>query len=125
MKKTLNLIEHYKRIILEQGEEEMQQMGGEMEGQEGMEGDVTEMPEELPQEEMPFTSESENQYIEDLIDAALYEPSSEDSKTLTDLQGIVKMKKFTNAREEILPTLLTIIRPSTEGNDIRGELNNI
>ena len=130
MRKTLKLIENYKRILLEQGEEgmspeEMQGMQG-MEGQEGMEGqDVTEMPEEPMQEEMPFTSESENQYIEDLIDAALYEPSSEDAKTLTDLQGIVKMKKFTNAREEILPTLLKIIRPSTEDNDIRGELNNI
>jgi hypothetical protein len=128
MKKTLKLIAHYHKILREQAEEmpenpenpeEFDTSGGESPE------DVLDNPEEMPQEEMPMTSEGENQYISDLIDAALYEPTSEDARLLTNLQSVMKMKKFTNAREEILPTILNVIRPATEENDIRDDLNQI
>lgn len=125
MKKTLKLIDHYYKVLREQAEEnpedvqEFDTSGGEAPE------DVLDSPEELPQEEMPMTSEGENQYISDLIDAALYEPTSEDARLLNNLQSVMKMKKFTNAREEILPTVLNIIRPSTDENDLRGDLDQL
>ena len=121
--KTEHLIKHYKKILSEQAEE-LPEAGFDSSGGEDM-GAVTDVQDPEPQEEMPLTSEGEEQYIQDLIDAALYEPSSEDAKTLTDLQGIMSMKKFTNAREEILPIILKIIRPATEDNSIRNQLNNV
>lgn len=119
--KTLNLIRNYGKVILEQGEEEMMQ-GGE----EPMDvTDIQDPSQEMAQQEAPLTSEAEEQYIRDLVDAALYQPSSEDSKTLSDLQGIINTKNYANAREEILPIVLNIIRPSTEGSGLRDELDQI
>lgn len=123
--KTLNLIQNYGKVILEQGEEEMdpEMMEG---GDEQMDvTDVQDPSQEMTQQEVPLTSEAEEQYIRDLVDAALYQPSSEDSKTLSDLQGVINTKNYTNAREEILPIVLNIIRPSTEGSGLRDELDQI
>jgi hypothetical protein len=120
--KTLNLINRYRRVLKEQGElppaDEFNTVPQ----------DATEAPDPnaaAAGEEVPMTSEGEDEYIANLIDAALFEPSPEDAKTLTDLQGIVKMKKYNNAREEILPILLNIIRPSTESNNIRQSLDKV
>jgi hypothetical protein len=132
MKKTLKLINHYRRVLKEQAEEEMNPegqdpqfdtSGGQDPAAEG--GDVLDNPEPVEDETMPLTSEGENRYIADMIDAALFEPASEDARTLQNLQSVMKMKRYKNAREEILPTVLSIIRPSTEENDIRGELNTM
>lgn len=90
-----------------------------------MSPDVTENPQPTPEETMPMTSEGENEYIDDLIDAALFEPSAEDAQTLLNLQSVMKLKRFTNAREEVLPTILSIIRSSTEAKDLKTDLNNI
>lgn len=87
--------------------------------------DVTENPQPTPEETMPMTSEGENEYIADLIDAALFEPSAEEAQTLLNLQSVMKLKRFTNAREEVLPTILSIIRSSTEAKDLKGNLNGI
>jgi hypothetical protein len=86
--------------------------------------DVTEAPQQTP-DTMPMTSDGENEYISDMIDAALFSPSSEDAQTLLNLQSVMKLKRFTNAREEILPTILGIIRSESESKDMKSNLNHI
>lgn len=125
MKKTLKLINHYYKVLQEQdGQPPEDTQEFDTSGGESTE-DVLDAPEEAPQEEMPMTAEGENQYISDLIDAALYAPTSEDAYLLNNLQSVMKMKQFTNAREEVLPTILSIIRPSTEGDEIRDDLDQM
>ncbi len=72
-----------------------------------------------------MTSEGENQYIADLIDAALFEPSSEEAQTLLNLQSVMNLKRYTNAREEVLPTVLGIIRSSSDANELKKGLNDL
>jgi hypothetical protein len=79
----------------------------------------------VPPEELPVTSELENGYISNLIDAALFEPSSQEANTLLNLQSVMQMKRFTNAREEVLPVVLAIISKSTDNGDLRKQLNTI
>jgi len=122
--KTLSLFKHYHKILAEQAEvppQEGQDPSFDTSGGQ----DVTDVAAPPPEEEMPMTSEGEDRYISDIIDAALFEPSAEDSQILTNLQSVMQMKKYTNAREEVLPTVLNIIRPSTEGNELRDDLNAI
>jgi hypothetical protein len=125
MKKTLKLIDHYYRILREQDEQnpedvqEFDTTGGEAGA------DVMDDPEQVSQEEVPLTSEAENSYISDLISAALFEPTPEERRILTNLQSVMSMKKFKNAREEILPNILTLIRPSTEEDSLRDDLDKI
>jgi hypothetical protein len=78
-----------------------------------------------PPEELPITSELENDYISNLIDAALFEPSSQEANTLLNLQSVMQMKRFTNARDEVLPVVLAIISKSTDNGDLRKQLNTI
>ena len=121
MSRTLRLIDGYIKFLKEQGENpEMEPMAGQEPSP-----DVTENPEPAPQEEMPMTSEGEEEYISNLIDAALFSPSPEESKTLNDLQSAMKLKRFTNAREEILPIILGIIQPATAGGNLKQSLNNL
>jgi len=124
MNKTLQLFDHYTKTLFEQGEvpqEEVPQdpaMGGQPQ-------DVQDVVDPAPEETMPMTSEGEEQYISDLIDASLYKPSPEEASTLTNLQSVMKMKRFTNAREEILPTVLSIIAASSGEGSLKQELQNI
>lgn len=118
--KTLKFIKEYKKLLVEQDEED--DFSQEDMGDEQMDVQDVQQPQ---QEEIPLTSEAEEQYIQDLVDAALYEPSSEDAKILADLQGVIKTKSYGNAREEILPIVLNIIRPSTEGSKLRDELDDV
>ena len=124
--KTLKLINSYIRVINEADMEFDPNAMGDEAGMDQEQPDPTEMqggPD--VEDEMPMTSEGENEYISNLIDASLYEPSPEDATTLNDLRSMMDLKKFTNAREEILPTVLNIIRPSTEDGDIRNMLDDI
>ena len=122
MSRTLRLIEGYMKVLKEDaGNPEMAEMGSALPPEGG--GDVTENPApDASQDQMPMTSEGENEYIANLIDAALFSPSPEDAKTLNDLQGAMKLKRYTNAREEILPIVLGIIQPSTSGGDLKSSL---
>lgn len=122
--KTSKVFAHYEKVLKEQGEQVPQPEEG-FDSTGGQSPDVTQNVAPQPQEEVPMTSEGEEKYIADLIDAALFEPSSEDARTLTNLQGVMKLKKYTNAREEILPLILNIIRPSTESNDLRAGLDSL
>ena len=122
--KTLQLIDTYTRLIKEQGEDPN------MEQDPNAPQDVQNVvdpnaPPAQTEEEMPLTSQAENQYISDLIDAALFEPSSEDARTLLNLQNVMQMKRFTNAREEVLPMVLSLIRTETSGGDIKKDLSSI
>ena len=119
--KTLTFIDHYLKIIREQGE--MPDMAQEQPPapQEGSQP----APDAPAQETMPLSSAGEDKYISDMIDAALFEPSPEQSNTLLNLQSQMQMKKYTNAREEILPSVLGIISSSTSGGDLRKQLNKI
>ena len=119
MSKTLKLIEHYEKL-LEQDMPPEEQAAAQDIG-----ADVQDVTEPAPQEEMPMTSEAENEYISMLVDAALFEPSSEDARALLNLQSAFKMKKFQNAREEALPLILSIINSSTSGGDIRKDLDQL
>lgn len=113
--KTLRLIDGYMKIIKEQGE--MPDPSQDVQ-------DVTQPPPEV-QDTMPMTSAGEDKYIADLIDAALFEPSPEQASTLLNLQSVMQMKRYTNAREEILPSILGIISASTSGGDLKKQLNKI
>ncbi len=110
-------------VVLEQGEsppiEDPSQMG------QGQPQDVQDVTQDTPDETMPMTSAGEDEYISNLIDAALFEPSAEEAQTLLNLQSQMQLKKYTNAREEILPTVLSIIGPSTQGGDIKNDLTNL
>jgi hypothetical protein len=124
--KTLSLFKQYHQILKEQGEQQpdpSQEQQFDTTG--GQSPDINDNPAPEPPEDMPMTSEGENQYISDLIDAALFSPSAEDSKTLQNLQSVMKLKRFTNAREEVLPTILNIIRPETDANNVRTSLDKI
>lgn len=119
--KTLKLIDKYLRVIKEQGEDPNMQVDPNAGAEQA--APVPEAPE--PQEEMPLTSEAEEKYISDLVDAALFEPSAEEAKTLLNLQNVMQMKRFTNAREEVLPLVLSIISPETQGGDLKKSLNKL
>jgi hypothetical protein len=124
LNRTSKVFDHYNRILKEQGEQ-LPDPNAEFDTSGGQSPDVTQNPAPASQEEVPMTSEGEEKYIADLIDAALFEPSSEDARTLTNLQGVMEMKRYKNAREEILPLVLNIIRPSTESSDIRDGLDSL
>jgi len=114
--KTLKLIDGFLKIIKEDGE--MPDMSQQPQ-------DVQDATAPAPQETMPMSSAGEDKYISDMIDAALFEPSPEQANTLLNLQSQMQMKKYTNAREEILPTLLGIISSSTSEGDLKKQLNKI
>ena len=118
--KTLKLIRQFHEALEDGGQEQPQQDPNAQPSP-----DATENPEPTPEETMPMTSEGENQYISDLVDAALFAPSAEDAQTLLNLQSVMKLKRFTNAREEVLPTILSIISSSTQAKDLKSDLNNI
>lgn len=112
--KTLQFIDYYTKILKEEGE--MPDMN--------QQPDSTQNTPEAS-ETMPMSSAGEDKYIADIIDAALFEPSPEQSTTLLNLQSQMQMKKYSNAREEILPSVLAIISSSTSGGDLRKQLNKI
>lgn len=122
--KTLKLINSYLRVIKEQGEDPnaMQDPNTPQDVQDAVDPNAAAAPEE---ETMPLTSQGEEKYIADLIDAALFEPSAEDSATLMNLQNVMQMKRFQNAREEVLPLVLSIIAPETQAGDLRKDLSQI
>jgi hypothetical protein len=122
--KTLALFEKYQKL-LEQGQEEMDQLNQQA-APDAQQGQAPLPPDDSNlDQEMPLTSEAEDQYIEDLVDAALFQPSSEEAKTLLNLQNVLKSKSYTNAREEVLPLVLALIRPETSGNELKDNLDKI
>ena len=121
--KTLQLINSYTRLINEQGEDPNLQQ--DPNAPQDVQDVVDPNSQAAPEEEMPLTSQAENQYISDLIDAALFEPSSEDARTLLNLQNVMQMKRFSNAREEVLPLILSLIRSETESGDLKKDLSAI
>lgn len=124
--KTLQLINKYHRMINEQGGDEDLNMEQDPSQQPQDVQDAVDPNAEAPEEEtMPLTSQGEDQYISDLVDAALFSPSSEDARTLLNLQNVMQMKRYTNAREEVLPLVLSIISAETQGGDLKKDLNNI
>jgi hypothetical protein len=123
--KTLQLISQTYRLLKEQGEDP-NAMPPDAQGAPQPEGDapMPETPAE-PEETMPLTSQAEEKYIKDLIDAALFEPSAEQANVLLNLQSVMQLKRYKNAREEILPTILGIIAPETDANDLGDTLGGI
>jgi len=121
--KTKRLFDHYFKVIKEQGEREDEAPQDEFDSTGGE--DVLDNPEPVEDETMPLTSEGEDRYISDMVDAALYEPSPEEARTLVNLQNVMSMKRYENAREEVLPTVLSFIRPESDNNDLKQSLNNI
>lgn len=116
--KTLAFLDYYTRILKEEGE--MPDMNQQPEQSQQAPADTPEAS-----ETMPMSSAGEDKYIADIIDAALFEPSPEQANTLLNLQSQMQMKKYSNAREEILPSVLAIISASTSGGDLRKQLNKI
>ena len=120
--KTLKLIRDY-HSLLNEADGDMGQSVSEVPSDEQQAPTPETVP--APPEELPITSELENDYISNLIDAALFEPSSQEANNLLNLQSAMQMKRFTNAREEILPVVLAIISKSTDSGDLRKQLNTI
>lgn len=115
--KTLKLLSHYEKLILEQGEEQPDPNAQEQDPS---------MAQAPPTEDvMPLTSQDEDNYISSLIDAALFAPSPEEAKTLSNLQNVMSMKRYKNSREEVLPMVLSIISPKTNDAGLKRELNKI
>jgi hypothetical protein len=123
--KTLKLIDNYLKIIAEQGEDPSMQQEQPMEQPQDVQDAVDPNAGSTEDETMPLTSQGEDKYIADLIDAALFEPSSEEATTLLNLQNVMQMKRFKNAREEVLPLLLSIISSETQAGDIKKDLSSI
>jgi len=113
--KTLKLIDRY-MLVIEQGESPP------IEDPSAQQAPPTP---EASDETMPMTSAGEDEYITNLIDAALFEPSAEEANTLLNLQSVMNMKRYTNAREEVLPTVLSIIGTSTQNNDLKQDLSGL
>lgn len=119
--KTLTLINYHTRLLKEQPEEQpdpnAQQSPQDVQ-------QVTE-PAPQPQETEPLTSEGENEYITNLIDAALFKPSAEEAKTLMNLQNVMQLKHYENAREEVLPFVLAIIHSENSAKDLKQNLSSL
>ena len=122
--KTLKLLEHYK-ILIEQGEDPNAQDPNSQpqDVQNVVDPNAGNAPD--AEEELPLTSQGEDKYISDLIDAALFAPSPEDSKTLLNLQNVMQMKRYKNAREEVLPLVLSLISSETQSGDIKKDLSRL
>ena len=119
--KTLQLINRYHRLIKEQGEDPSMQQdpNAGMEAPQDVQGAVDPNAGDAGEKEVPLTSQGENEYISNLIDAALYKPSAEDARTLLNLQNVMQMKRYKNAREEVLPLVLSLISSETQAGDIK------
>ena len=125
--KTLQLINQYHRLIKEQGEDPNMQQDPNMDQEQpqDVQGAVDPSAGDAGEEELPLTSQGEDKYIADLIDAALFEPSAEDARTLLNLQNVMQMKRYKNSREEVLPLVLSLISSETQGGDLKKSLNSI
>lgn len=126
--KTLQLINHYHRLLKEQGEDpNMPSFDGGAPSQppQDVQDVVDPNSPEGGEEELPMTSQGENSYISNLIDAALFEPSAEEARTLLNLQNVMQLKRYKNAREEILPLVLSLISSESQSGDLKKDLNNI
>ena len=124
--KTLKLIDQYISLILEQDQEQdpnldQQEMDQPQDVQQAVDPNAQDMEDEI----MPLTSSGEEKYISDLVDAALFQPSPEEAKTLLNLQNVMQMKRFKNAREEVLPMVLSIISSETQAGGLRKNLSKI
>lgn len=123
--KTLKLIDQYLSIINEQDANQDPNAQPEMEQPQDVQQAVDPNAQETGDTTMPLTSQGEDGYISMLIDAALYKPSPEEEKSLLNLQNVMQMKRYENAREEVLPSILTIIVKETQANSLRNNLNKI
>jgi hypothetical protein len=125
--KTLQLINSYHRLIKEQGEDPNAQQDPSMaqEQPQDVQGMVDPNAGDAGEEELPLTSQGEDKYIANLIDAALFEPSAEDARTLLNLQNVMQMKRYKNSREEVLPMVLSLISSETQSGDIKKDLSRL
>ena len=126
--KTLQLINHYNRLLKEGGNDQnpLQDAPGQPSDQQQPQDvqDVTE-PASSEQETEPLTSQGEDEYISNLINATLFKPSAEDAKTLMNLQNVMQLKRYTNAREEVLPMVLSIINSETQSSQLKQTLSSL
>ena len=124
--KTLELLNHY-NTLLEQGQDPSQPPVDPSAGGQPQDAQDVVDPNASPasEEELPMTSQGENQYIADLIDAALFAPTPEEARTLLNLQNVMQTKRFTNAREEVLPLVLSLITSKTTESDLKNKMNDI
>ena len=124
--KPLQLINQYRRLLTERGDDpNLQSMDGDSEQPPQDVQDVVDPNAPADGEELPLTSQGENNYISNLIDAALFEPSAEEATTLLNLQNVMQLKRYKNAREEVLPLVLSLISSETQAGDIKKDLNSI
>jgi len=85
----------------------------------------TASPEESQIGDQDLTSEGELFYIQNMVDAAIYEPTPDEKATLLDIQDVLKNKQYTSARNEVLPTILTIIQDSQTEENLGDVLRDI
>ena len=110
--KTLQLINKYSQILKEQGEMDIQPTADAA-------VDVNDVTQEPVAQELPFTAESENDYILQMLFAAKFEPTPEQNTELDNLIVKMKDKEVKNARAEVLPIIQKMISSQIDSNQIR------
>lgn len=115
---TLQLIDKYSKILKEQGELEDQ---SQMDAADAGATDVgaTDVAQPPVQQELPFTAESENDYIMQMLYAAKFEPTPEQNTELDNLIDKMKSKEVKNSRSEILPIIQQMISSEVESDQLR------
>ena len=123
--KTLAAIAYYEKLIKEQGEDMSTDPTMGQAPPPDPSQDVTENPAPTPDETAPLTSEGENKLIEAVVNAALFVPSPEQATELENYQNVMQLKRFTNARDEVLNPVLGIISNVPQDASIKQSINRI
>jgi hypothetical protein len=118
--KTLQLIEKYHRIV----EADELPPGASPEDMGGDVQDVTEAPPEQTQA-APLTSQGELDYIEKLVDAALFKPNAEEANMLEGFQRTLQTKDPATDPRSIADAVKVMVEPKEKGNDLVNNLDII
>ena len=124
--KTLQLIERYQRII----EADELPPGASPEDMGGDVQDVTQ-PEPTQGQPAPLTSEGELEYINALVNAALFKPNTEEANTLLQFQRSLTEKDSTADPRIIGDTVKVMVQPkesspnSENGQELSSDLDAI
>lgn len=118
--KTLVLMERYQKLL------EQDAMGAPVEGDPAAAPvDPSAVVEPQPSKELPFTSDSENKYLELMVLAAKFKPTVQDDVALDDLLAKAADTSVTDKRSAILVPLSKLIGAKIGEEDLRDNLDAI
>lgn len=119
--KTLVLMERYQKLL------EQDAMAAPAEGDPAAAApvDPSAVVEPQPSKELPFTSDSENKYLELMVLAAKFKPTVQDDVALDDLLAKAADASVTDKRSAILVPLSKLIGAKIGEEDLRDNLDAI